>query len=411
VKQLLTAAALASDDATFSASVQALLREPEPLLFATACDAVVFELFTAAACAGDAVSLPPPHLYLATLVALPPGACSECAHASHSLCLTCQATNPLLFYMRLREAEAAGPLRLRSLACAALAKGVTPGPPETRRGRDPLGCAALRAWQAAVRDRVAAWTAFACPNAAAVAALATFAPAAGVLELGAGTGYWAAFLRRRGLAVVAADIKPPGRRGKGANEYHGSLPAWGVVQAGDAVGMARSHGRGRLLLLCYAPPPAPGRPCVALAAVRAFASAGGTRLALVGEFRGDTASAAFEQELAQGWELVKTVPLPNYANTVASLTLWQKGMDSASWPLRCIACGAMPAAANGCDMLLRDRLTRSIFACSKLCTQSALASEALETELAARHLPPLVSKDGLPWAWEQAGVPLWRKDG
>ena len=56
------------------------------------------------------------------------------------------------------------------------------------RGDDPVSCPTVRRWWSAVRDRVAAWSAFACPDAAAVAALAKFVGStAGVLEIGAGS--------------------------------------------------------------------------------------------------------------------------------------------------------------------------------------------------------------------------------
>jgi hypothetical protein len=401
------------------------------LRLAALCDDAVAELYIADAGAGGAAGVPPPHAYLATLVARGSGACSECAPAAAPggpLCEACAAANPQLAYLRLRHAEAAGPLALRRLAAAALAaEGAAPGPPDgTMRGTDPLGCDTLRVWQAAVRDRVAAWSAFACPDAAAARALAAFAGGRRVVEVAAGTGFWAWLLAARGVHVEAFDSRPPQLRGAAqpgggaaaANEYHGALPAWARVQPGDAAAVAARHGAGdaAVLLLCYAPPGG----AMALAALRAFAAAGGRRLALVGETRGDTGGPQLERELAAHWVLARAaLPLPNYANTVATLTLWERRRDAGAaaapkaWPLACAGCGALPPAAGAGPLFLRDRLTRAVVACGWACARGDAATRALEAELAARHLPPLRRAPGAPkhdWTWQDAGaqLPLWR---
>src|ERR1700674_2056565 len=48
--------------------------------------------------------------------------------------------------------------------------------------------------------------AFAIPTEQALATIARYAP---IVELGAGTGYWAFLLRRRGVNCVAYDLAPP----------------------------------------------------------------------------------------------------------------------------------------------------------------------------------------------------------
>ena len=45
---------------------------------------------------------------------------------------------------------------------------------------------------------------------------------------------------------------------------------------------------------------------------------------LVGETAGDTGTAALESELYKKWQLIKKVELPNFINTVYSLTIWRK---------------------------------------------------------------------------------------
>ena len=60
------------------------------------------------------------------------------------------------------------------------------------------------------------------------------------MEVGAGTGYWAATLRRRGVDVLAYDLIPPSAEAPEANAYHGRLPAFTDVLRGGP--KARVHG-------------------------------------------------------------------------------------------------------------------------------------------------------------------------
>jgi len=412
------------------------------LRFAALCDSAYSELFIADCLAPKAhfAALPPPHVHLASLLPAlraPSGACSECATPEHDassglLCAACAVANPQLAYLRLRDAEAKGPLGLRRLAGACLAaEGAAPGPSGgTQRGCDPVGCDTLRLWQAAVRDRMAAWSAFACPDAAAARALGAFAAdgaGGALLEVGAGTGAWAAYLARMcpSLRVTACDSRPT-THGRGRmNEYHASLPPWCAVQPGDAAEAAASAASAAIaagrpppaLLICYPPPclSASGAGDMALAALTSFAAAGGTHLALVGEWRGDTGSAALERALSAGWTLhAAPTVLPTYANTCASLTLWRRGAGGVlRWPPDCVACGAAQATAG--RPFLRDRLTRAVVACGPACARAPAALAALEAELAARHLPPLRHASAaadVAFAWQDAdnalGKLVWR---
>jgi protein-L-isoaspartate O-methyltransferase len=66
-------------------------------------------------------------------------------------------------------------------------------------------------------------------NSAALALLAARAP---LVEVGAGTGYWAAALRRRGVDVLAYDLNPPAADTAEANVYHGRHPPFTEVLRG-----------------------------------------------------------------------------------------------------------------------------------------------------------------------------------
>jgi len=391
-------------------------------------DEAYAEAFVSDALRPAPAPLPPPHAHAASLArgaAAPPrgAACPQCslsasASASQLLCDACARANPQLAYLRLRQAEGVA-LGCSALASAALAQeGVGPGPAGgTMRGQDPVGCPSLRAAQAAARDRVAAWSAFAAPDAAAARALGAFAAAGGVCEVGAGTGYWARYLELTcpGLAVEAHDARPPGAAAGMRNEYHGGLAGWRRVAAGDAAAVAAAAARRApqpCLLICYPPPVlAPpggaggGPPDMGRDALRAWEAAGGARLALVGEWRGDTGSAELEAALRAGWALAQPpLRLPCYANTAASLTLWRRGGGGGGgggWPLSCAACGAEPAAGGA--PFWRDRLTRAVVACGATCAAAAATMEALERELEERQLPPLLrgaGAEGLPFAWE-----------
>jgi hypothetical protein len=139
----------------------------------------------------------------------------------------------------------------------------------------------LVAWQEAVgdpaedvlRDRAIARFAFAVPDDGALEAIATASPR-GVVEIGAGTGYWARLLHENGVDVVAYDIAPapsPERR------WFADTPGWFPVRSGDHTAVD-AHGD-RTLLLVW---PTRNEDWAA-DTVQRFAAAGGTTLAYVGE--------------------------------------------------------------------------------------------------------------------------------
>jgi hypothetical protein len=70
-----------------------------------------------------------------------------------------------------------------------------------------------------------------------------------LVEVGAGTGYWAYLLRARGADVVAYDQAPPG--GERANRYHLELWPWTEVVEGDASALRRHADRS--LFVCWPP--------------------------------------------------------------------------------------------------------------------------------------------------------------
>lgn len=85
---------------------------------------------------------------------------------------------------------------------------------------------------------------WAIPNDEALDAIAALGP---VVEVGAGTGYWAKLLAERGVDVVAYDIHTPG---SGKNTY-GHHTSWFDVKQGN-VEVVREH-PDRTLFLCWPP--------------------------------------------------------------------------------------------------------------------------------------------------------------
>jgi hypothetical protein len=70
-----------------------------------------------------------------------------------------------------------------------------------------------------------------------------------LVEIGAGTGYWASRLREIGADIIAFDQAPPD--GERSNRYHGRTPTWTEVLEGDQSVLAAHSDRA--LFLCWPP--------------------------------------------------------------------------------------------------------------------------------------------------------------
>lgn len=114
---------------------------------------------------------------------------------------------------------------------------------------------------------------FAIPTTAALTTIAQASPN-GVVEVGAGTGYWAMLLAGMGVDVIAFDADPPPSV---TNPWFaGRTPWFDVAQADEAIAARHSP---RTLLLVW-----PTRGAVwAADAVRAYHGAGGGCVAFIGE--------------------------------------------------------------------------------------------------------------------------------
>jgi hypothetical protein len=137
--------------------------------------------------------------------------------------------------------------------------------------------------------------AFAVPDEAAIQALVKLSP---LVEFGAGTGYWAALLTAHGADVVAYDSA------LGVNDYFAQpIGVWFPVHHADGVEAVAQHGD-RTLLMVW--PPMDDAPTRALTAYT------GTRLAVVGEWEGCTATSEFFAALEAGWDEQECLTIPQW---------------------------------------------------------------------------------------------------
>jgi hypothetical protein len=137
-----------------------------------------------------------------------------------------------------------------------------------------MGNELLAAFHAgADRDDATARFAFAVPTDEALDAIVAVSPG-GVVELGAGTGYWAYLLHDRGIDVVAYDADPPPSP---TNPWFAGSEPWFPVQPGTEEAVEQHSAR--TLLLVW---PTRNEDWPAAAAER-FHRAGGRTLVYVGE--------------------------------------------------------------------------------------------------------------------------------
>ncbi|GEM_PF-380657 len=162
--------------------------------------------------------------------------------------------------------------------------------------------------------------AWAIPNDKALSTLAANQP---LVEVGAGTGYWAHLLEQRGVKIVAYDIQPVPSQG---NTYHQTAgKSWADVRQGDET-VVREYPASTLFLSW----PPDTNQC-AFNALRLFR---GDRLIYVGEGPGGcTASREFHDLVARQWKLVEKVEIPQWTGTYDALFVYaRKNATSAPPP-------------------------------------------------------------------------------
>lgn len=134
-----------------------------------------------------------------------------------------------------------------------------------------------------------------------------------ILEVGAGTGYWAHELRKAGADVVATDVAPGKHYG-----FECTYPDVIPVSAAEAI---RTHGQGRTLLMVW--------PCYkarwSAKALRDYRRIGGTRVIYVGEDAGGcTGGHQFHWQLRNQWERKEEHTLPQWPGIHDYLTVYER---------------------------------------------------------------------------------------
>jgi hypothetical protein len=153
------------------------------------------------------------------------------------------------------------------------------------------------------------------PDGQALSMLAGLGP---LVEMGAGTGYWAYRLRALGVDILAFDLAPP--EGERPNRYHPMSPTWTEVIAGDHTVLADYPDRA--LLLCWPPLFSSLGECLTYYA--------GNIVALIGDGGHRTAHLRGLSETFINVAAVPVRALEPFPRTAPTLSIWRRRSPSSS---------------------------------------------------------------------------------
>lgn len=143
-----------------------------------------------------------------------------------------------------------------------------------------------------------------------------------IVEIGAGTGYWAYLLRERGVDVIAYDLWPAAKGD--INRYHPNVTCWTEVLKGNVVAAGKHPDR--TLMLCW--PPYDDE--MATQAVKCHANAGGKRVVYIGESDGGcTGDDAFHALLRAEYREVGEVAIPQWEGIHDYLWVYERKTSTA----------------------------------------------------------------------------------
>ena len=157
--------------------------------------------------------------------------------------------------------------------------------------------------------------AYAIPDDTALDILAELAP---LIEIGAGTGYWAHLLRQRGVNILAFDEEPP-LTDDHTNTFHRNEVMVGTVWTEVLVGGPEQAARHpeRTLFLCW-PPAGP-------LASDALTTYEGTSVVYIGEWMPATcADVAFFDMLERDWACVRVYEIPRWFGMKDRMSVWRR---------------------------------------------------------------------------------------
>ena len=161
-----------------------------------------------------------------------------------------------------------------------------------------------------VRKKLVRQYAWATPTEAAMRTVLTYGP---VVEMGAGTGYWAWLMGKLGGDVAAYDKFAEGKV-LGVNPWNSGKGPWTGVRHGTP-SCLRDH-PGRTLFLCWPP----GESDMASRCLKYW---DGNVLAYAGD-RNVTAEEGFLARLADQFELLRLLPLPSWPGIRDRLEIWKR---------------------------------------------------------------------------------------
>jgi hypothetical protein len=148
-----------------------------------------------------------------------------------------------------------------------------------------------------LRQALVAKYAWGIPSTAAIELLVRYSP---LVEMGAGTGYWAWLVRQAGGDIVAFDRYPPPDP---RNPWHAGERQWTEVRPGGARRLA--HHPNRTMFLCWPPEDEP----MGIDSLRAYR---GDTVIYVGEPRPEAAASAGLLRELDRWEIVETLDVPQW---------------------------------------------------------------------------------------------------
>ena len=155
---------------------------------------------------------------------------------------------------------------------------------------------------------------FAIPDEEALDTLTRLAP---IVEIGAGSGYWAAMLRSRGVEISAYDEAPVG---SGKENGFGVKRSWTDVSVGGPEKLVDYPDC--TLFLCWPPYKEP----MALDCLKHWK---GKNLVVVGEDQGCTGCPDFARQISQEFNCVKKVFIPKWPGFHDYMSVYRRHDDLA----------------------------------------------------------------------------------
>lgn len=179
----------------------------------------------------------------------------------------------------------------------------------------PIPIDDVRVTRAAFRLRYS----YSIPTAPALDAIAEHSKG-GLIDCGAGNGYWGLLLRRRGVAVTSVDVA---RVDFGTNKWFQSIGRakafyWSEVEIATSLTkfFAAADRSERTMLLSWPPPSG-----MALEALTLFR---GDKVIYVGTRGEECASREFFATLSEDWEVIRTVELPSFLFVGDVMTIYKR---------------------------------------------------------------------------------------